>query len=123
MNKLGRHFLIWRKASRLTQAQVAEKSGIPTHQISRFETDALGKVPAEDLIRVAAVYGITPNEVARIAGWWVPPKTYEAVDPRWATLQNFLATAPEEEREQLLDTIYDRVLFHEEMRRLAEKVS
>ena len=112
---------LWRKASRLTQAQVTEKSGVPQHQVSRFENGEIDKPSMEELVRVASVYGIEPNELARLAGWWLPSPRYSSEDPRWVYAQNFLAHASDVDREKLLDELYDRVLFHETLRRLAEE--
>ncbi len=110
---------LWRKAARLTQAEVTERSGVPQHQVSRLENGEVEKPPMEDLIKLASTYGVEPNEVARLAGWWVPSPRYTTEDPRWVYAQNYMAHTSEEDRERLLDEVYDRVLFHETLARLA----
>lgn len=117
---ISRWLQLWRKAARLTQNEVTQRSGVPQYQVSRLENGEVEKPPMEDVVRLAAAYGVAPNEVARLAGWWTASPRYTTEDPRWTYVQGFLARASDEDREKLLAEVYDRALFHETLARLAE---
>ncbi len=115
--RLGWHLKRWREASRFTQAQVSRRTGIVQHQISRLEHDQVEKPSMADLVRIAAVYGVNPDTLATVAGWWTPPRDFTSEDNRWTYVRHFLATSGRHAVEQFLDWAYDRALFLEEMGR------
>ena len=114
--KLGQMLARWRAASRLSQTEVAKRSGLVQHQISRLEHGQIERPAMEDIVRLIQIYGVSPNEVATIFGW-VPPKSFQSDDYRWQFVQDFLAHATDAQRDRLLQELYDRTLFIKELDR------
>lgn len=112
---LGQYLQKWREAARLTQAQVSEKTGIVQHQISRLEHGARERPSFQDVVKIVAVYGVTPNEAAQVAYGWIPPARYQSEDYRWRFVQDFLTKANEAQKERFLQEMYDRAVFFKEL--------
>lgn len=112
---LGTWLTRWRNASRLTQAEVSRRTGIVQHQISRLEHDQIERPSMQDVVKIVQVYGVTPNEVAEKVYGWVPPKEFKAEDYRWQFLKDFLNRADSETRDRLMQEIYDKAIWYDEL--------
>lgn len=119
---LGRWLVRWREASRLTQAEVARRTEIVQHQISRLERDEIERPTMRDIVRIISVYGVSPNEAAQKGYDWLPPKEYRSEDYRWQFLKDLLAGLDDENREALMVEIYDKAVWYSELTRRAAQV-
>jgi hypothetical protein len=65
----------------------------------------------EEVVKIGAVYGLTPNEIAEIAGWWSPPKgersRQDTVDPRMREILQELAQMDKASRERTIEMLYN----------------
>jgi transcriptional regulator with XRE-family HTH domain len=71
MRELGKVLRLVRESLELKQEEVAAKAGVSQTQVSRLERGTLKKPPMEDLVKIGQVLGLTPNEIATLAGWWM----------------------------------------------------
>jgi transcriptional regulator with XRE-family HTH domain len=61
-----------RHARQWTQRDVERetKGLVPTQQVSRIESGAVADPSMKDLVALGEVYGLTPNDVAAMFGYW-----------------------------------------------------
>lgn len=120
MSTIGQKLYDWRQAARMTQTEVARHTGIPQHTISRLETGEIDKPGFTDVVTLASYYGVSPNELAKAVGAWVPNTKYESEDYRLTFVLEWLYNAEVEDRDTLLTIMYDRAIFLTELRRIRE---
>jgi transcriptional regulator with XRE-family HTH domain len=60
-----------REAKRLLPEDVAQRSGVPVHTYRRYERGENEKIPFDHVVALGKFYGLTPNEMAALAGIWV----------------------------------------------------
>lgn len=69
---LGERLEEWRSAQRLTQRDVAARSGVSLSSYSRIENGQTPNVGFVDMIRIAEALNLNPEEMAALAGVWTP---------------------------------------------------
>lgn len=116
MSKIGQKLFEWRQAARMTQTEVSHRTGIAQHQISRLENGEIDRPGFTDVITLASHYGVSPNELAKEVGAWVPNRKYKSEDYRLTYVLEWLYNASSEERDTLLQLMYDRAIFLTELR-------
>lgn len=98
---LGERLRHYRLERNWTQIEAAERAGTNQSAISRIERGVADRMLAEPLIRYAALFGLTPNDVAREMGWWDGPTH----NPFLQELGALLAVLEAEDRSQLENTL------------------
>ncbi|MBI2756201.1 MAG: helix-turn-helix transcriptional regulator [Chloroflexi bacterium] len=105
---LGAELRRLREAWRLSQTDVATKLGVTQRVISRIENNYTQDIRASILIGYGALVGLTPNAVARMAGWWTPLVPEDISNPKWDYIINFLGSPRlgSRERERFIDLAF-----------------
>jgi transcriptional regulator with XRE-family HTH domain len=67
---LGPELRRQRRLLRLSQAEVATICGLTQRQISRYANNTVAGPDAANILRMGTVYGLSPNQVATLGGWW-----------------------------------------------------
>ena len=65
-----------RQARQWTQRDVERetKGAVPSQQVSRIENGAVADPSMKDLVALGRIYGLTPNDVAELYGYWHAPR-------------------------------------------------
>lgn len=108
MVRLGTRLRALRSGLGLTQIQLAAKSGVSQNYISSLELGNVDSPDPEILFKLGTVLGLEPNDVARLAGWWIPAKEPVVSDELRLTWERLLKL-PKSEREPLVK-ILDRMV-------------
>lgn len=98
----GHQLRVMREERQLTQTELGRKAGISTQAVSRLELGTIAKPDMDTLVKIGTAFGMTPNEIAELYGYWVP------IDPfseRGEQLRARILKMPEKQRESLLDWI------------------
>lgn len=97
-----------RQQARLSQDEVCRKTGIKSQNaISILERNVPDQVSMESIVKIGALYGLTPNELAEKAGWWHDPEKSPRTDPRIRELLQELPRMDSRSRVRLIDMIYN----------------
>ena len=72
MVALGALFRQLRGAYRLTQEEMAARTGMSQKKYSRIESGEIGDPGLADVVKIGNVFGLVPNALARVAGLWKP---------------------------------------------------
>lgn len=89
--RLGHELRNFRRALQLTQGEVAKRIGVSQRVLSRWENNRVADLDGRTLIRLGTLYGLSPNAIARMAGWWAPNRPEDAQSsPKWEYVLNFL---------------------------------
>lgn len=100
---LGKALRELRKLHHLSQQEVADRLGLQQTEVSQLE---LGQVKNPSLYRLCAfarLYGVTPTDLAVLAGWWDRREAEE--DPHWSLLRDTIRTVPLQYREEVLERL------------------
>lgn len=108
MKRLGSRLRALRESEGLTQMQLSKDANVSQNWISSLERGDVDSPDPELLFALSAKLGLTPNDVATIAGWWQPAKAPEIPDDMRFTWER-LVKLPEREREPLV-TILGRMV-------------
>jgi transcriptional regulator with XRE-family HTH domain len=110
-SRLAQELFNRRVRAGLSQDEVCKKAGIKSQNtLSLLERNVPERISMEEITRIGSVFGLSPNQLAEIAGWWYP-ETGEAnnaeLDPRLRELLHELPHFDAATRERLLDTLYN----------------
>ena len=121
--KAGADLLRLRELSELDQRGVQKKTGnkVSAQQVSKLELGKVKRPSMRDLVLLGAVYGLTPNQVATLYGYWQPSEAEEEPeDPRVTTLKQTAKLLPPLYRERLLNAAeVSAALYRSEAERAA----
>lgn len=98
-----------RQARQWTQRDVERetKGAVPSQQVSRIENGAVADPSMKDLVALGRIYGLTPNEVAELYGYWRAPGGENARDfsslSTLNAIERLLAASSPETAAQYLD--------------------
>jgi len=102
---LAREFHRRRIQAGLSQDDVRAKAGLGSQNlVSGLERDIPDKPAMEDLVKLGSVYGMTPNDIARLAGWWDSAESLKW-DPALEDVQRGLAKLAPEKRREFVDIV------------------
>jgi len=71
----------YRKIARLTQDQLARRSGVDAALISKFERGERVRLPYEDIVRLARALNLTPEEFVPVADKVRKPRVPRTAKP------------------------------------------
>ena len=74
----------------------------------------------EDLVKLGSVYGMTPNDIARLAGWWAPGDTLRW-DPGLEDVQRQLDQLPQPTRQDFVGFVRHAFLWFRDKERYRGK--
>ena len=104
----------------LTQRQLEDKiSGqVIPQQVSKLERGAVERPSMHDLVVLGEVYDMSPNEMAKLFGYWNGPREDEPEDPRLAKVKSIVGKLEPPWRDRLLDVLEtDAVLWASQAKR------
>lgn len=87
-----------------TLRRYGEEGVIKTAQLSRIEKGQFDRVSLDDAVRLGALYGLSPNEVAALYGLW-ENLTEERRPPQLTEAEILAKTLPEDLRVEYLQWI------------------
>lgn len=74
MARLGRRLRVLREASNLSQVDLSKETGVSQNYISSLEMGKTASPSMEILCILGKRLGMTPNDIALVAGWWTAPR-------------------------------------------------
>lgn len=92
----------------LSQRDVERMTGdiVPSQQVSRIEAGVIREPTMRDLVALGQVYGLSPNQVAALYGYWTPMQEPSGEPGDVASqLRNLLLTLPPREQEVLASRV------------------
>lgn len=98
----GHRIRVMREERHLTQTELGKKAGVSTQAVSRLELGTIGKPDMATLVKIGRVFGMTPNEIAELYGYWV---SMDEDQERLDRLRARVNALPPEPRESLLKWI------------------
>lgn len=104
----------------LTQRQLQERTGgrIIPQQISKIEDGKTERPSMHDLCVLGEIYALSPNEMAKLYGYWAGPRADEPEDPRLVKVKGIVNKLDQANRDRLLDALEtDAVLWASQARR------
>jgi transcriptional regulator with XRE-family HTH domain len=101
LSALGTRLRELRRALNLSQAQVAEQIGWHQTEVSALENGRQVSPTMETLVRLGSVYGLSPNELAELAGWWTGPPA-SPLDFYWSLIAEAATPLPDDRKHALL---------------------
>lgn len=108
LRRVGLKLARLREIHHMTQRDVQRATGgrILAQQLSRLETGQVERPSLHDTSLLAALYGLTPNDMAELYGYWTPrTATEEPEDPRVRRAKQVARTLSEAQRERLYNNI------------------
>jgi transcriptional regulator with XRE-family HTH domain len=101
LEELGPRLRERRKALGLSQRDVAEQ--VTLHQSEISDIEAGDRVPPrmDKLVELGQFYGLSPNDLAEMAGWWVGTNEPRN-NPYWELAGEILSSLPSERQNALL---------------------
>lgn len=109
-SRVGKALRDRREEARDSQQDVARAVGISQNLVSMLELGNIDKPSMEHLVKYGARYGLTPNDIAKSAGWWSPSKASSDVPEEVAEIVAELTSLPTAVRTQLSGVI--RMMVH-----------
>jgi transcriptional regulator with XRE-family HTH domain len=106
---LGRELRRQREAARLTQQELAGRSGVGVKTISRIEAGLIQDPGFADVVRMGRALGLSPDTLATYCGLW-QVNDEDAGDPRWDYIDGFMGRATPEQRDQYSTLAYATAL-------------
>jgi transcriptional regulator with XRE-family HTH domain len=90
-----------------TTLEVAKRTGgkVSKQQIGHLENGDRDRPSMRDLVLLGKVYGVTPNELAILFGYWQGPEEDAPEDSRITLAKHIANTLPEPYRDRLLRAI------------------
>lgn len=99
-------FQMRRKTLGWSQMKAAEMAGVSQTLISSIERGPHIGLRAADLFKVAKVYGIEPNDIARVLGTLPEDRVYDSdTRKKLSQVWDSVALLPEDKLEQLLEVM------------------
>jgi transcriptional regulator with XRE-family HTH domain len=108
--RLARLFRRHREAARLTQQELARKSGISDKKISRIEQGFVQDPGFGDVIPIGVALGLTPNQIAADIGLYQGESSEKAKDERWDWVLSFMQRAGPQTLERFYDMAYSAAI-------------
>jgi len=75
-----------RKSRGLTQTEVSERTGVSQSVVSTIERSPYANMSAVDLFKLCDFYGISPNHIASVLGFWQEEETALSGNPEVRSL-------------------------------------
>lgn len=94
-----------RKLLRLSQTDVATQLGWHQTELSQLETGERVSPSFEKLVKLGQVYGLSPNDLALIAGFWDGPEPV-LDSPYWDLIERTIRDFPPGDQEEVLRQVY-----------------
>lgn len=108
VKRLGNRLRSLREQGGLTQTLLANQTGVSQNYISALENGLVNSPDMEILCLLGSKLGLTPNDIATLAGWWSASQEPEIPQDLTWTI-NRLLKLPTPEREPLV-TILTRMV-------------
>jgi transcriptional regulator with XRE-family HTH domain len=100
--RLGRMLALLRESKGLDLVDVASRAGVGYSHVYRLERGYFQTSPAFDnLVKVGAVLGLSPNDLARELGIWKGEDAHPIGDSFFASLADYVNSSPR--REELMN--------------------
>lgn len=114
--RLAREIVNRRLEAGLSQTQLVQKAELGSQNyLSLLERDIPDDPSFPALTKIGRVLGVSPNYMATIAGWWIPPPSeghVQTTDPRLIEMLNALGDMDSTEREEYIRTVYKLLIAY-----------